>query len=314
MRTHLITGAAGFIGSYLAKYLLQEGNTVLGVDNFTLGKNETVCQLKQFDTFKFIELDLSSESSVEVMIKEFHYEKIDVVWHMAANSDIRGYINGPQVDINNTFMTTVNVSKFVDKRKINTIVFASSSAVLGSRNRPLQENDGPALPQSYYGAMKLASEGYISATKSYFLKDYYIFRFPNVVGPNMTHGVIFDFIEKLKVNNSKLDVLGDGNQRKPYIHVEDLTSGMLHYIEKNLSNEIFNITPNDSGIKVKRIAELVSEELGVHPKINYENKEYGWLGDVTNYSYDNSKQLSNGWSPKFSTEEAIKKSIKENLI
>ena len=127
MKTHLITGAAGFIGSYLAKCLLQEGNTVLGVDNFTLGKDETVGQLKKFDAFKFIELDLSSEISVEVLSKEFHYEKIDVVWHMAANSDIRGYINGPQVDINNTFMTTVNICKFVDKRKIDTIVINKST-------------------------------------------------------------------------------------------------------------------------------------------------------------------------------------------
>ena len=184
-----------------------------------MGTKENIKELEQFDNFKFIEKDLSLNESIEEIIKFLSDIEIDIVWHLAANSDIRGFVNGPNVDINNTFLTTVNICKIMETLEIKNILFASSSAVIGNTEKPISETFGPSLPISYYGAMKLASEGYISSSISYFLDNYIILRFPNVVGPNLTHGVVYDFKKKLDLTPNKLNVLGNGKQKKPYLYL-----------------------------------------------------------------------------------------------
>ncbi len=307
-KINLITGAAGFIGSALAKDLLINGEDVYGVDNFVLGTKENIKELEQFDNFKFIEKDLSLNESIEEIIKFLSDIEIDIVWHLAANSDIRGFVNGPNVDINNTFLTTVNICKIMETLEIKNILFASSSAVIGNTEKPISETFGPSLPISYYGAMKLASEGYISSSISYFLDNYIILRFPNVVGPNLTHGVVYDFKKKLDSTPNELNVLGNGKQKKPYLYLDDLIDAMKYY-NINHKNLLINISPLDEGITVEEIVEMTLSKINREVSVYYELQEEGWQGDVVKYSYNTDLQKKLGWKPKYSSLEAIKKTI-----
>tara|TARA_B100000965_G_C19595408_1_gene759960 strand:- start:1549 stop:2385 length:837 start_codon:yes stop_codon:yes gene_type:complete len=273
-----------------------------------LGTKENIKELEQFDNFKFIEKDLSLNESIEEIIKFLSDIEIDIVWHLAANSDIRGFVNGPNVDINNTFLTTVNICKIMETLEIKNILFASSSAVIGNTEKPISETFGPSLPISYYGAMKLASEGYISSSISYFLDNYIILRFPNVVGPNLTHGVIYDFKKKLVLTPNELNVLGNGKQKKPYLYLDDLIDAMKYY-NTNHKNLLINISPLDEGITVEEIVEITLSKINRDVDVNYELQEEGWQGDVIKYSYNTDLQKKLGWKPKYSSLEAIEKTI-----
>lgn len=273
-----------------------------------MGTKENIKELEQFDNFKFIEKDLSLNESIEEIIKFLSDIEIDIVWHLAANSDIRGFVNGPNVDINNTFLTTVNICKIMETLEIKNILFASSSAVIGNTEKPISETFGPSLPISYYGAMKLASEGYISSSISYFLDNYIILRFPNVVGPNLTHGVVYDFKKKLDLTPNKLNVLGNGKQKKPYLYLDDLIDAMKYY-NTNHKNLLINISPLDEGITVEEIVEITLSKINRDVDVYYELQEEGWQGDVVKYSYNTDLQKKLGWKPKYSSLEAIQKTI-----
>jgi len=307
-KINIITGVAGFIGSSLAEDLLINGETVFGIDNFTLGTKKNIVKLEQFDNFKFFEKDLSLSESIEELTNSLADIKVDRVWHLAANSDIRGFVNGPNIDLNNTFLTTVNICKIMEILGIKNIIFASSSAVIGNTEKPISESFGPSLPISYYGAMKLASEGYISSSTSYFLESYIILRFPNVVGPNLTHGVIYDFKKKLDQTPNVLNVLGNGKQKKPYIFLEDLIDAMKYYSE-NYKNLLINVSPLDDGVSVEEIVEMTLKQIKKDVLVNYEPQEEGWSGDVVKYSYNTDLQKKLGWNPKHSSAEAIEKTI-----
>ena len=273
-----------------------------------MGTKENIKELEQFDNFKFIEKDLSLNESIEEIIKFLSDIEIDIVWHLAANSDIRGFVNGSNVDINNTFLTTVNICKIMETLEIKNILFASSSAVIGNTEKPISETFGPSLPISYYGAMKLASEGYISSSISYFLDNYIILRFPNVVGPNLTHGVVYDFKKKLDLTPNELNVLGNGKQKKPYLYLDDLIDAMKYY-NTNHKNLLINISPLDEGITVEEIVEMTLSKINREVAVYYELQEEGWQGDVVKYSYNTDLQKKLGWKPKYSSLEAIEKTI-----
>ncbi len=309
--THIITGVAGFIGSRLAQQLIENNNKVIGIDNFLLGTKDNIEKLKKFnDNFVFINKDLSSYNDIQGLVDELiNYKDIECMWHLAANSDISGSVNALKVDLENTFFTTLTAGVLCEKLGIKEVVFSSSSAVLGSVPVKISENHGPLLPESYYGAMKLASEAYLSSLKTYSIEKYTFFRFPNVIGKDTTHGIIFDFKNKLKEKPEFLHVLGDGNQKKPYLFIDDLIQGMIHIRGVDLENRIINLSPLDSGITVKEIAELAISILSPRTVAKYETKAYGWPGDVTRYEYSTEKLQKTGWSPKFSSEEAVVKSL-----
>lgn len=312
MKTHLITGAAGFIGSALSNKILSSGDNVVGIDNFLLGNIESINLLKnKYSNFNFIESDLSIETEVHNLIKKLSIFNFDIVWHLAANSDIRGYENGLIVDFNNTFMTTINTGMIMENLGIDEIVFSSSSAVIGNTDIAIAENYGPSLPNSYYGSMKLASEGYLSSLTSYFLKKYTIVRFPNVIGPKTTHGVIYDFVNKLKNKPEILNVLGDGNQKKPYLYVDDVVDGLIYFQNKDFVQRVINLSPQDEGITVKEIANECIKQLSPTTKPKYQETEYGWFGDVPRYSYNYEKMLHLGFTPKYSSHEALIKVIEQ---
>ena len=307
--TALITGVAGFIGSELAKSLLKNNYEVVGVDNFLLGSKENIEEIQKLNgDFSFINYDLSNYENLENIYKQLKkFSDIKCIWHLAANSDISGSVNALKIDLENTFFTTLSSGLISEEFQVREMVFSSSSAALGTVNKKIKENHGPLLPESYYGAMKAASEAYISTLKTYILDKYTIFRFPNVIGHNTTHGIVFDFKKKLSGKPKYLDVLGDGNQKKPYLHIDDLINGMHCLKETDHENRIFNLSPLDDGIKVKDIAEIAIKHMSPDTKARYENHPQGWPGDIVKYEYDLEKMMSTEWSPKFSSREAIVK-------
>lgn len=309
----LVTGAAGFVGSHLVDRLLNEGNHVIGIDNFVRGTKANLKHALQNPHFKFFEHDLADEQGYMQIIAEVSkVQAFTTVWHMAANSDIAAGVADPNVDLINTFMTTFTTLNIMRKFEIPYLAFASSSAIYGDKSVPLMEDIGPLFPISNYGAMKLASEALISAAVESYLEKAFIFRFPNVIGSRATHGVIYDLMNKLKLDNTRLEVLGNGQQQKPYLHVSELIDAM-QCITANANDPInyYNIGANDDGVTVRFIAESIVNCVAPQAKIEYTGGSKGWVGDVPRFSYCIDKIGKLGWQPKLSSAEALVKAVKE---
>lgn len=305
----LVTGGAGFIGTHLVERLLNENYEVIVVDNFTLGKKENVEKYLGNKNYKFYEIDIANN---EEFCEKLRNEKIDIVYHLAANSDIQKGGKNPDVDYRDTFMTTRGVLELMKKNNIKSLFFSSTSAVYGDEHGKLLTEDlGGLLPISYYGGAKYASENFISSYS--YMNDFntMIFRFPNVIGPNLTHGVIYDFYKKLLSNPNELEILGDGTQTKPYIYVLDLIDCIM-LMTKNISKgvQIYNVGV-ESATSVTKIADIVCEELGYqNVKYNYTGGNVGWKGDVPKFQYDLTKIHNFGWMAKHTSDEAVRETVK----
>jgi len=312
---HLVTGAAGFIGSHLVDALLARGDSVVGIDNMKLGRRGNLETALKKPRFKLFEADLNNPTACrDILRAETESHPFDMAWHMAANSDIRAGVADPDVDLNDTFLTTHNTIKLLREFKIPRLAFASTSAIYGVQPGLLVENMGPLFPISNYGAMKLASEATISAALESFLEQAWIFRFPNVIGSRATHGAIYDFLNKLQRNPAELEVLGDGSQEKPYLHVSELVQAML-FIRDHASDKLnfFNIAPAEGATTVKFIAETTVRLASPEARIRYTGGSRGWVGDVPKFRYDISKLMTLGWRPKLSSDAAVELAVRENL-
>ena len=313
--TSIIAGGAGFIGINLAKKLISEGSDVIIIDNFSNSKKRFIPA--DLDNLTIIENDLSSiKETKQAINKSCELAKTTPeVWHMAANSDIPSGLKDSNIDLQDTFMTTFNLLEACKCSNILSFYFASSSAIYGDHgNTLISEKTSPLMPISNYGAMKLASEAQCYASSELFLKKLRIFRFPNVVGAPATHGVIFDFINKLKNDPTYLEVLGDGTQEKSYLHVSDLISGMIHLKKRKLDKEefpIFNLGPQSDAVTIKWIAEEVVKHVSPKAKIYYGKSNKGWVGDIPKFRYDTSKASSAGWYPSYNSKEAVTLAIRD---
>jgi UDP-glucose 4-epimerase len=313
MPEHLsvVTGAAGFIGSHLVDRLLLRGDRVIGIDNMVLGRRENLASALDSKKFALHQLDINDNLRFLDCLR--NEGPIQTVWHMAANSDIAAGANNPEIDLTRTFMTTFHVLKAMHALKIPRLCFASTSAIYGDMDKVLTEDTGPLFPISSYGATKLGSEAIISAALERFLERAWIFRFPNVVGGRATHGAIFDFIRKLRRNPGELEVLGDGSQEKPYLHVSELLDAMLFLFDevKNKLN-YFNIAPDGSATTVRQIAEAVVKVVSPGARIRYTGGSKGWVGDVPRFRYSIEKLKAAGWSPKMTSNQAVELAVREN--
>lgn len=311
--TSLVTGAAGFVGSHLTDRLLAQGHRVIGLDNLRLGKSAHLRQALQSPHFTFLEADVNDYAANLRRLGELVPAPARAtVWHLAANSDIRAGSEDPEVDLRHTFLTTFNVLKLMRALGLRRLAFASSSAIYGPHDQLLSEDSGPIRPASNYGAMKLASEGIISAALETSLERAWIFRFPNVVGPRATHGVIYDFLAKLAANPAELEVLGDGQQQKPYLHVDELVDAML-FIQERAAEPLncYNIGPEGSVTAVQYIAEAVVRAVAPQAAIRYTGGQKGWPGDVPRFNYSIAKLRRLGWSPKLTSNQAVDLAIRE---
>ena len=310
----IVTGGAGFVASTLIQRLVDRQETVLAVDNMSRGLWDNLGTLIRSPYVRLLEVDITDLSALRnAVARHSELGPVTDVWHLAANSDIPAGIANAGVDLKDTFMTTFNILELMSELGTRGMFFASSSAIYGDLGATmLTEDIGPLFPISNYGAMKLASEALITAAAEKFLERALLFRFPNVVGAPATHGVLLDFIRRLKVDPARLQVLGDGTQQKAYLHVSDLVDAML-FMEQNHKAKVdaVNIGPSDDGVTVARIAEETIAHVAPGAFLEYGTGKKGWVGDVPRFSYSTAKLLSLGWKPTMDSLGAIRRSIQE---
>ena len=302
-----VTGGAGFIGSNLVGILLEKGEEVTVYDNLSLGREEHIEPYRANPDFNFIKADLLDLDTLKKSIGG-----AEMIYHLAANSDISYGAKYTDYDLKQGTIATYNVLEAMRLNEIKEIVFSSTSAIYGEAGRiELAENYGPLLPISFYGASKLAAEGYVSAFCENYDMRAWIYRFANIVGDNATHGAVFDFVQKLIKNPTRLEILGDGKQAKPYLYVKECAEALI-YGYKNASDRVnvFNLGC-PGATTVTRIAEIVCEEMGLeNAELCYTGGDRGWVGDVPQVRFDVSKINKLGWSAKYSSDEAVRQAAR----
>ncbi|MBI79201.1 MAG: UDP-glucose 4-epimerase [Gammaproteobacteria bacterium] len=299
----LVTGGAGFIGSHLVDELIKAGNEVVVYDNFSSGRKEFLENSLSTGNVELVTGDLLN---LEMLTKAM--EGIDLVYHLAANPDIRLGTSVTDTDLKQGTIATYNVLESMRKNGCKNIAFSSSSVVYGeAKLMPTPEDYGPLFPISLYGASKLGSEGLISAWVGTFGIKAWIFRFANIIGTRGTHGVIFDFIHKLKKDSSRLEVLGNGLQEKSYMEVIDCSRAMIHVVN-NFDDQLNYVNLGSSNTcSVSRIAQLVIEESGFSDvSIEFTGGDRGWAGDVPKAMLEVKKLNDSGFKCEFQSDEAVR--------
>ncbi len=302
----LVTGGAGFIGSHVVDRIMKEAAEVWVLDNMTSGREEFLERWYGDDRLHLVRTDVTKFESILP-----YFKKTDVIFHLAANPDVRTAAENTYAHIEQNILATFNVLEAMRFQDVSDIVFTSTSTVYGEADvLPTPEDYGPLKPISVYGATKLACEGLISSYVSTFGLRGMLYRFANVVGPRGTHGVIFDFIHKLRDNPNELEILGDGKQRKSYIHVSDCVEAMvLGYESLEEPLGILNIGTEES-TDVITIADIVTEVMGLGG-VRYRTTGgvdggRGWKGDVKLMSLDVSRLMALGFEPKHTSDGAIR--------
>ena len=310
MTKYFVTGGTGFIGSHLVDRLIADGNQVTVYDNLISGRKEWIAPHLGKKNSHFIEADLLDFATLKQAM-----EGHEVIWHLGANTDIPTGNGVTDLDLKNCTIATRNVLEAMKDNNIDKLLFASSACVYGDAPPvPLSETFAPLLPINLYGAGKLACEGLVSAYCHLFGIKAWIFRFANVVGARMGHGVIHDFIQKLKQSPEELEVLGDGNQEKPFLLVEDCIEGMLcAYRNSNNQYDVFNLGC-ESVTNVTRIAQIVTEEMGLYNvRVKYTGGRRGWTGDVPVVHFGVERMKKIGWRTKHDSDEAVREATRRLL-
>lgn len=306
-----ITGGAGFIGSNLTDRLMASGkHSVCIYDNLTSGSKEFLKPHLRKKNFRIIKADLLDLPKLKRSLRGF-----DVVFHLASNPDIAKSMTQTDLDLHQGIIATFNVLESMRVNNVKKIVYVSGSGVYGDLGKTYTAEDfGPLKPISMYGASKLSAEALISAFCSMFDMQSWIFRLANIVGPRQTHGVVFDFIRKLKENPAELNILGDGSQSKSYLHVSDCLDAVQFCMAKASERvNIFNVATRDY-ISVREIAKIVISEMKLKGvRLSYSGGNRGWKGDVPVVRIAIKKINKLGWAPKLSSYDAIIRSTQENL-
>lgn len=301
----LIIGGSGFVGRNLARRLASDGREVIVLDR--------VPDTAGIFAGTFVQGDAQDAGLVRDVVES---RRPDTVYHLAANSDISAGVADASLDFGDTLMTTIAIRNALLSAPIGRLVFASSSAIFGVSDKPFGEaSNALPSPVSWYGKAKLASEYVLeSLSMARPALPVLIVRFPNVVGPLATHGVVFDFVRKLRRDPSQLAVLGDGNQTKPYVHVAELIDG-IHHFESRLSAGItrINIGPPDT-VSVKGIVEEVCAALDTSPDVQYGDSPFGWPGDVPRYEFDTSKMQMAGFSISTTSRQAVRRAAEDLAV
>jgi len=299
--TAVITGGAGFIGSYIAEKLVENGTDTKVIDNLVTGKKENLSKCFDQDNFSFLEYDLGNLDGIED-----HLSDVDILFHFAADPEVRTGYSKPEDSFEQNIVNTFNLLQKIKQSKIKKIVFASSSSVYGdAKIIPTNEEYGPLSPISHYGASKLACEAMVSSFCHNYNIEGVILRPANVIGLRGRHGLIWDLVHKLKINQDELELLGDGKQTKSFIHISDAIDGIFFSLN-NLQDkvEVFNLGSEDS-VEIMDVAKIVCKNMGLNEiKINLTggvDDGRGWKGDIRIAHLDITKLKNSGWIPKLSS-------------
>lgn len=303
----IVTGGAGFIGSHLVDLLVSQGHNVRVIDSMVAGR---LCNIEHnLPSIELIKADLLDDGWQET------FKGADRVYHIAADPDVRGSARKSYEVYENNVTATVKVLEAMKKYDVKEIVFTSTSTVYGeAKVIPTPETYSPMIPISIYAASKLACEAMISSYAATYGWKAWVYRFANIIGARSTHGVIYDFIQKLRNNPNELEILGDGSQCKSYLAVENCVKAMVFAPEiSNGTFNFFNIGSED-WVNVKRIAELIVEEMGLkNVKFNFTGGDRGWVGDVPQMQLSVDKIKSFGWKPEITSEESVRRAIRATL-
>ena len=305
----LVTGGAGFIGSNLVERLLNEGHQVTVVDNLSGGRIDLLQDCLSNGRFRFENADLLDLETL-VGIMDGH----ETVFHLAANSNIPEGRRKSDIDLQLGTIATYNVLEAMRRSGVREIGFSSSSVVYGEPTLvPTPEDYGPLFPISLYGASKLACEGLISAFCHNFGFQSWIFRFANICGRHSTHGVLLDFIRKLQDNPRELELLGNGRQAKPYLHVSECVDGMLYLWQRVRDRELVCCNLGCAGAtSTDRIAQYLLDAMGLNDVgLRHTGGERGWPGDVPQVRLDCNRLRNLGWSAKCTSDEAVQLAARE---
>ncbi|KYH24949.1 GDP-L-fucose synthase [Halalkalicoccus paucihalophilus] len=296
----LITGGAGFIGSHLTERLLADGNEVVVLDNFANSESAGVP-----DGAELIEGDLTDSAVANEAIDS----DLDGVFHLAARKSVNDEHPRGQFEANAAM--TYNVLEAMDRAGVSEVAFTSSSTVYGEAPRPTPEDYAPAEPISVYAASKIADESLLSTYAHTHGMQVWTFRFANIVGPHLRGAVIPDFVEKLRANPETLTILGNGLQEKSYMYIEDCLDAMEHVIEHaDRPVNTFNLGTRTT-TSVNRIADIVSDELGLDPEYEYTGGERGWTGDVPKMRLSIEKLTGLGWDVDLESDRAVRTTARE---
>jgi UDP-glucose 4-epimerase len=306
----LVTGGAGFIGSHLCDRLLSMGYRVTAIDNLHLGKMQNIAHLSSNGSFAFKLVDMLDAGAMEAL---FQADRPDCVFHLAANSDIAAGNDDASLDLRLNQLTTTTLLDLMRRHEVKRLFFASTSAVFGEADGRIHEDFGPLQPISFYGASKLAAEAYLSVYAHSFGIRTLVLRFPNVIGERSTHGAIYDFIRKLKDDPSRLPVLGNGRQTKPYLYVGDLVDAIVFAWDRAEGNYAVFHASGIGETSVRDMAEIVVSKVSPSAKIEYGSSDRGWLGDVPRFSYDTGRLERLGWVPRRTSTEAVEHAVERIL-
>lgn len=303
--TNFITGGAGFIGSNLADYLLEAGEAVVVYDNFTTGREKFLQTAQANPHCTIVKGDILDVPALTQAMRGCRR-----VWHLSANADVRFGLERPRRDLEQNTLATHNVLEAMRAVGAEELAFSSTGSVYGEpKVHPTPENAPFPIQTSLYGASKLAGEGLIQAYAEGFGIKARIFRFVSVLGERYTHGHVFDFCRSLLQDPSKLRILGNGQQRKSYMHVSDCVAGM--YLAMNKTGEklaVYNLGV-DGHVTVDESAATICRRMGVNPKIEHTGGERGWVGDSPFIWLDVSRVQALGWQPQTGILAAVEKTV-----
>ena len=300
-----VTGAAGFIGSNLVDRLLAGGHEVVGFDNFSTGLSRFLEEAQRNPRFRMVRGDVLNATAIAEAIAG-----CDFVFHLAANADVRFGTDDPRRDLDQNTVATFNVLEAMRTRGVRRIAFSSTGSIYGEASVfPTPEDSPFPVQTSFYGASKLGAEGFISAYCEGFGFQGIVFRFVSILGQRYTHGHVFDFVRRLRLDPATLRVLGNGKQRKSYLHVDDCIDAMLLAVDKaGPKFSVFNLG-TDEYCEVTDSVGWITERLGVTPAIEYTGGDRGWIGDNPFIFLDCAKARALGWKPKHSIRESVQKTV-----
>ena len=295
-----VTGGLGFIGSNLTIRLLDTGHTVTVIDNGSTGRRENLGRYIDHERLQVHEADLTDATAAAHALRN-----LDVVYHLAANADVRDGWKHPRKDHEQNVVATLNVLEGMRQHSVPRIIFSSTGSVYGvAEVVPTPENAPFPVQTSLYGASKLAAEGLIAAYVEGGKVSATIFRFVSILGPRYSHGHVVDFIRQLLRDPSTLTVLGDGTQTKSYLHVSDCVDALTMHLQSNQQLNVYNLGV-DGTITVRDSIGWITSAMGISPKLVFTGGAQGWIGDNPLIHLDISAMRRNGWEPKFSIKESV---------